>query len=112
MVALMSLTQSVSDKSVCYYRDLRIQQCSTTLSLFVFAQQEELLKLMRSQILCYVMYLQMHGNATYLYNMCKLLKHYNQEIVVNKPTYSTMASVSTKLVSIRKTYYGATVLSS
>ena len=98
MVALMSLTKSVSDKSVCYYRDLSIQQCSRTLSLFVFAQQEELLKLMRSQILCYVMYLQMHGNATYLYNMCKLLKHYNQEIVVNERMYSTMVSVSMLLL--------------
>ena len=36
MVALMSLTKLVSDKSVCYYRDLSIQQCSRTLSLFVF----------------------------------------------------------------------------
>ena len=98
MVALMSLIKSVSDKSVCYYRDLTIQQCSRTLSLFIFARQEELLKLMRSQILCYVMYLQMHGNATYLCNMCKLLKHYNQEIVVNKLMYSTMASVSMLLL--------------
>ena len=98
MVALMSLIKSVSDKSVCYYRDLTIQQCSRTLSLFIFAQQEELLKLMRSQILCYVMYLQMHSNAMYLYNMCKLLKHYNQEIVVNERMYSTMASVSMLLL--------------